>query len=753
MSKMDESHVKDKNENGTNAGAVENSLETEKMTERHDENERKEEVGDGVEEKRSGSEKDDEEKKKEVDEEEEEPPSEIVHSSLATLSGEIDEFVVKLGDMRIEMQRKEEEEIQKRKDEEMKKKKQEEENKKDDDDEKEDANVGGSTDSADKTVDPDQAAEGDAKEETNEAAAEVEEDVKVALEVPDFVDNFVSLVEAKIVNYEFGEGTAKWRQEEGVEPPFFENVDRLYKLANALSHLSRSEPNYADSYNRVTSVLHKAMLFTEGEFKSILEDITTADPNADASKATQDSADESFNNNELEFPGYSTEQISDLNKLAHAMISAGYDSECCQIYFIMRRNIFEESLIKKLGFEKSSIDEVLKMNWETLGREMGTWITTFKQCAKVNFPGERKLAQSIFTEHKLISDSLYTNLGRGVMMQLLNFAEAVAMSKRSAEKLFKVLDMYETLRDIIPTLDEFFPEQCVDEIKSEALSAKSRLGEAAVCIFCELENSIKSDTNRTPVPGGAVHPLTRYTINYLKYACEYKNTLEQVFRDHHKVERADSTSAPDYQVPSHIDADKARESPFIIQLVKVMDLLDSYIESKSKLYKDNSLSYIFLMNNGRYILQRIRADINDLMGDSWCRKRSSELRSYHKNYQRETWGKVLQCLSQEGLNVNGKVPKPVLKERFKNFNALFDEIHRTQSAWIVSDEQLQSELRVSISAVVIPAYRAFLGRFNQYFTPGRQTEKYVKYQPEDIETCVDELFDGNPNTGLGKKKP
>ncbi|KAA8548263.1 hypothetical protein F0562_004476 [Nyssa sinensis] len=131
------------------------------------------------------------------------------------------------------------------------------------------------------------------------------------------------------------------------------------------------------------------------------------------------------------------------------------------------------------------------------------------------------------------------------------------------------------------------------------------------------------------------------------------------------------------------------------------------------------------------------------MGDTWFRKRSSDLRLYHKNYQRETWGKLLHCLTHEGLNVNGKVVKPVLKERFKSFNAMFDEIHRAQSTWVVSDEQLQSELRVSISAVVIPAYRSFMARFSQTFTPGRQTEKYIKYQPEDMETYIDELFDGS----------
>ncbi|GJY47726.1 exocyst complex component EXO70B1 [Tanacetum coccineum] len=96
----------------------------------------------------------------------------------------------------------------------------------------------------------------------------------------------------------------------------------------------------------------------------------------------------------------------------------------------------------------------------------------------------------------------------------------------------------------------------------------------------------------------------------------------------------------------------------------------------------------------------------------------------------------------------------MLKERFKSFNAMFDEIHRTQTTWVVSDEQLQSEIRVSISAIVIPAYRSFMGRFNQVLTPGRQTEKYIKYikyQPEDIETCIEELFDGTTSQQSKKR--
>uniref|UniRef100_A0A5B7AG13 Exocyst subunit Exo70 family protein n=1 Tax=Davidia involucrata TaxID=16924 RepID=A0A5B7AG13_DAVIN len=574
-------------------------------------------------------------------------------------------------------------------------------------------------------------------------------------EVPESVEQYAVLVEAKIANHDSGENPVKWSQvAEEDSSSFLEVVDRISKLTTSLSELS-SESKYAWSINRIGGIQQRAMSYLEDEFRSLLEDIFSDHNNYDSktkqwsSSSTNQEADscplpDSDSTGESNFPGYSDEVVSNLNKLAKAMISGGYEIECCQVYIVVRRQAFEERL-QKLGFEMVSVDDVQKMQWESLEREIVSWIKTFRECTAVYLSSERKLSETVFSDYQSISDSLFSSFSRAVMIQFLNFAEAVAMTKRSAEKLFKFLDIYETLRDLIPTMDNLFPDECVDEIKSEASLTRSRLGETMVCIFCELENSIKADTGKTPVPGGAVHPLTRYTMNYLKYACEYKETLEQVFREHQNIERADPATGSDYDYNAQSDEQRENQSPFAMQIFKVMDLLDTNLESKSKLYKDTSLSLIFMMNNGRYILQKIKgaAEMNDLMRETWCRKRSSDLRQYHKNYQRETWAKLLHCLTHEGLNVHGKVVKPVLKERFKSFNAMFDEIHKAQSTWVVSDEQLQSELRVSISAVVIPAYRSFLARFNQYLTPGRQTEKYIKYQPEDIETYIDELFDGN----------
>lgn len=580
-------------------------------------------------------------------------------------------------------------------------------------------------------------------------------------QVPDSVEVLCKLVESMIGNYDSGDLSARFGQVPEDDTTFAESVERISKIMHALRGFP-VESAAGAMYGRSGSVLQRAMSFLEDEFRTLLEDdgIRVSDFKSFKNKQPsfnhkedheRSSVPEPESTGDEEYPAYSPEAVENMRKVAKAMISAGYETECCQVFSILRRKAFKYAT-KNVGFDSVSIDDVQKMHWESLEGEIAAWINIVKHCTLILFPGERRLAESVFEDHPTLSSSLFSNLARAAVIHFLNFAEAVAMTKRSAEKLFKFLDMYECLRDLVPAISTPTADDNGHELKSETMTAGCRLGEAAVSIFCELENSIKSDISKTAVPSGAVHPLTRYTMNYLKYACEYKDTLEEVFRQHQKIERTDEVGSDNESGQNNARA-LVKQTPFATQLVSVMDLLDSNLEAKSKLYKDMSLRYIFLMNNGRYILQKIKgsAEIHEVMGDNWCRMRSSDLRNYHKNYKRETWHRVLQCLRDEGLQVNGKVNKPILKERFKTFNSLFDEIHKTQSAWVVSDEQLQSELRVSISAVMIPAYRSFLARFSQYLDPGRQTEKYIKYQPEDIETSIDELFDGNPASVTRKR--
>ncbi|KAL2903797.1 Exocyst complex component EXO70B1 [Bienertia sinuspersici] len=576
-------------------------------------------------------------------------------------------------------------------------------------------------------------------------------------EIPRVVMTYAKMVQSEIEKYDSSESTLKFGQDRDQDNMLVNSVMRVSKLSNLFNKFS-SDEKVSLSLSLTTLVVQRAMAFMEEELRVILEDSMNPSKRPESTDSN-DSKQEESENDSFKYPMICEETISNMRRLASVMISAGYETECCQVYSVLRRNAFKEAMLQQ-GFEKISMDEVHKMNWEPLEGHISNWIKIVKYVANVLLPGEKKLCDSVFSdEHSSISEAMFSNLARSAVILFLSFAEAISMTKRSAERLFKVLDIYDTLTELINALEKLCSKDCANELRSELSCVRRRLGEAAVCIFCDLENSIKYDVARNPVPGGAVHPLTRYTMNYLWYACDFKETLEEVFSLHHKNELNLEALEPrrENQEENSRGNNKnsgPKQTPFAVELMKIMSLLDSNLESKSKLYKDPSLRYIFLMNNGRYILQKIKesAEIHDLVGNDFCRRRSSELRGYHKSYQRETWSRVLQCLNQEGLQVNGKVQKPVLKERFKCFNQMLDEIHKTQSSWVVSDEQLQSELRVSISAVMIPAYRSFLARFGQQFTAGRQREKYIKYQPEDIETTIEGLFDGNQNLSMARRK-
>ncbi|KAE8661657.1 flowering time control protein FY-like [Hibiscus syriacus] len=568
-------------------------------------------------------------------------------------------------------------------------------------------------------------------------------------EIPDSINDYLDLVEEKASKHELPEKSKGCPLDD--DGSFLKVAHQMSKLYKHLSEIFKLDSRQGILINRIGRIHQQVMCCLEDEFRTLLEESRIVEPDVNHEPAGDGEAqDQAPRSNEVlsNFPGYSQEALATLNKIAMEMISGGYEFECYEAYIMTRRNAIEE-ILNKLGFEKISIDDVQKMQWDALQREIPPWINAFKACANVYFSGERKLAETVFSDDPSVAKSLFNSLTRVLFLQLLNFAEAVSVSKRSTEKLFKFLDIYEALRDNFSTIDNLFPEECANELKEQLTTTRSRIGETAICIFRDFKNLIQSDTGRTQVPGGAVHPLTRYTMNYLKYACdEYRDTLEHIFKDHEEMERADSTSQSNSQ-----SNDDENRSPFSSHLIKIMDSLDSVLDAKSKLYKDVALSSIFMMNNGRYILQKIKAspEIRQAMGDNWYRKKSFELRNYHQSYKRETWMKLLGCLNLEGLNVNGKVVKPVLKERFKRFNAMFEEIHKTQSLWVVSDKQMQSELRVSITGVIIPAYRSFLGRFSGYLTPGRQTEKYIKFQPEDIETYIEELFDGNTASTARKR--
>lgn len=540
---------------------------------------------------------------------------------------------------------------------------------------------------------------------------------------------------------------------------FLAAVDELVSVIEDWSPLSDDKTVNA-CLVRADDILQQAMFRAEEEFRSLMElggesfDLTRSkEKSTQNGNSLYDSNDEEEEDEGEEdlipvakavvdynvvIDALPPATVNGLREIAKRMLAAGFGKECSHVYGGCRREFLEESL-SRLGLQKLSISEVHKMPWQELEDEIERWIKASNVALKILFPSERRLGDRVFSglsSSSAVADLSFMEVCRGSAIQLLNFADAVAIGSRTPERLFRVLDVFETLRDLIPEFEALFSDQYCSLLVNEAITIWKRLGEAISGIFIELENLISRDPVKAVVPGGGLHPITRYVMNYLRAVCRSHQTLELVFKDN-------ALSLKDY--PKHDDRLQSN-SPFSVQISWIMDLLERNLDAKSKLYKDPALCSVFMMNNGRYIVQKTKdSELGTLLGDDWIRKHSTKVRQCHMNYQRSSWNKLLGFLKVETL-----AAKP-MKEKLKMFNLHFEEICRVQSQWFVFDEQLREELRISVEKLLLPAYGSFIGRFQIIPELAKNGDKYIKFGMEDIEARLNNLFQGRIGSNGGRK--
>lgn len=70
------------------------------------------------------------------------------------------------------------------------------------------------------------------------------------------------------------------------------------------------------------------------------------------------------------------------------------------------------------------------------------------QQVKLLFAGERVVCDQIFEGFETLADQCFSDVTASSVSVLLSFGDAIAKSKRSPEKLFVLLDMYEIMREL-----------------------------------------------------------------------------------------------------------------------------------------------------------------------------------------------------------------------------------------------------------------------------------------------------------------
>lgn len=428
--------------------------------------------------------------------------------------------------------------------------------------------------------------------------------------------------------------------------------------------------------------------------------------------------------------------IPQLHDLVRRMVEAGHEQQCLKIYRDTRASVLEQSL-RKLGVEKLTKDDVQKMQWEVLEGKIGNWIHFMRIAVKLLFAGERKVCDQIFEDLDPLGNQCFAEVTMSSVIMLLSFGEAIAKSKRSPEKLFVLLDMYETMRELLPEIEVIFGGKASAEMREAALNLTKRLAQTAQDTFGDFEEAVEKDATKTSILDGTVHPLTSYVINYVKFLFDYQSTLKQLFQENGNGGSSNSQLA--------------------VATKRIMSALQTNLDGKSKQYKDPALTHLFIMNNIHYMVRSVRrSEAKDLLGDEWVQIHRRIVQQHANHYRRNAWGKILQCLTVQGLSSSGSgglgtegstsssVSRALLKERFKAFNMQFEELHQRQTQWTVPDNELRESLRLAVAEVLLPAYRQFVKRFGSLIDNGKNPQKYIKYTPEDLDRMLSEFFEGKP---------
>ncbi|XP_066361493.1 exocyst complex component EXO70B1-like [Miscanthus floridulus] len=311
--------------------------------------------------------------------------------------------------------------------------------------------------------------------------------------------------------------------------------------------------------------------------------------------------------------------LASVGAVAARMLRAGYGPKLAQVYVAAHRDALAES-VALLGVEVVAIEEVLRMEWSALNQRMRRWSHAVRAVVRTFLADERRLCDEVFASDEDLSNECFADVTRGCVLQLLAFADGVAVSPRATEKLYRTLGMYEALADVQRELEALFADDAVRHTIEE------------------FSHAIHGEASRKPLHGGEIHPMTRYVLNYCGLLTDCRGTLDAVLGDTGPDDRA--ATADDGAPASTLSARCIRE---------LLTLLLRNINDKSQLYDDAGLQNIFLMNNLYYVVQKVRESppLRELVGDDWLRRHRGQIRQYETGYLWASWTAVLSQLRRD----------------------------------------------------------------------------------------------------------
>ncbi|KAG0170000.1 exocyst complex component exo70 [Apophysomyces sp. BC1034] len=336
--------------------------------------------------------------------------------------------------------------------------------------------------------------------------------------------------------------------------------------------------------------------------------------------------------------------------------------------------------------------------------------------------------------------SEFINAGRqlNVVAKRLNYSDTTFV--------FDILERYE--KEFAALLEELSQDIDLSEI-TEMINAFKL---TALKNFYEFMEDVKGKReNNAHVnlsSDGTVHEMTSNTLNYLKRLYLWRDIVEpllMIIGDGGWNNPTPITHIPDQRSTYNDPAvGVALLQHFFVEALEQNTIS---LQSKSRGYRKPALATVFLLNNYNHTLRQIRSPPLNGIFDERAEMNFSKLVKKQLDAYQESWEPCVKNLMDVTYvrggtikNSIGNGERQLIKDRFKSFNAEFDEIWRAQTTYAIPDAELRNQVIRNVKNVIVPMYGRFLDKYQGTdFT--KNPAKYIRYDKDKLDKMLGHLFE------------
>uniref|UniRef100_A0ACD5T8I1 Uncharacterized protein n=1 Tax=Avena sativa TaxID=4498 RepID=A0ACD5T8I1_AVESA len=402
--------------------------------------------------------------------------------------------------------------------------------------------------------------------------------------------------------------------------------------------------------------------------------------------------------------------LSVLHEISLRVIRAGYTEELLDAFTHAPCDVLDRSLsILQVGrsLETGQVISNEKVDWWTAEEMISRWILATKLVEKALVAMQMQLHAHSNGAFDRFKDEYLMAIANRSTSTLLRFAHGFT-STRSPEKLMCVLEMYEVLGDLVPSLLLVFTGQHSKELMSRLVEGVlAKLARALRAMMAGLLTKIRTGVSSgTPPSATGVHPLTRCTMACIGSLAPHHAALDLILS---------STGG---------DGDAEDVNSFgdlVSELIASLEANLLEISSTLRGVDGGGLWHLFQANNTGFVLKH--ADV--LEGDDWAGWRQSRVERHVRGYVQASWAPVVACLK------SGKGDVKILGK----FNSALEKAYSGHARCEVPDPALRAELRKAVSDEVVAAYEAYL-------LSHPRLRKFARYTTHSLAGLLSELFEG-----------